>query len=241
MRDFNNIISNVCRCYLDLRRISTICHYLTQDAAKTLICSFVLSMLDYCNALLSGSPRHLDKLQKVQNNAAWLIYRSSKHSHVTFLLHTLHWLPNEERIDFKLVSLCFKYLNGSLRPSSPWYSSLAPFLYRHPSVQNIILSHKVNWSALFFVPSSNNMEPTPCFYLLHFLCQFLQIFVENLSLLENISSVPIPEGDCVCQGVCLRMCVCVCVHACVRACVSVFVCVHVCVCKRRHMFTVCVF
>ena len=76
-------------------------------------------MLNYCRALLSGSPKHLlDRLQKVQNNAARLIYRSSKFSHITPLLHTLHWIPTEKkkekRIDFKLASVCFKSLNGSV-------------------------------------------------------------------------------------------------------------------------------
>ena len=73
---FQQHISNVCRtCYLELRRIRTIHHYLSEDSRKTLICVLVLSRLDYCNALLSGSQKHLfDRLQKAQNNAAQLIY-----------------------------------------------------------------------------------------------------------------------------------------------------------------------
>ena len=43
------------------------------------------------------APQNLDRLQKVQNNAARLIYRSSKFNHVTPLLHTLHWLPIEKK------------------------------------------------------------------------------------------------------------------------------------------------
>ena len=55
---FQQLISNVCRtCYLELRRISTIRHNLSENAIKTLICAFILSRLDYCNALLSGSPK----------------------------------------------------------------------------------------------------------------------------------------------------------------------------------------
>ena len=107
---FQQHILNVCRtCYLELRTISTIRHYLSEEATKTLICAFVLSRLDYYNALLSGSTKHLlDRLQKVQNNAARLIYRSPKFNHVTPLLHTLHCPPiGKKRIDFKLASLCF--------------------------------------------------------------------------------------------------------------------------------------
>ena len=73
----------------------------------------VHTKLDYCNALLSGSPKHLQKLQKVQNSAARLIYRSYKFNHVTPILNTLNWLPFEKRINFKLASFCFKSLNSS--------------------------------------------------------------------------------------------------------------------------------
>ena len=71
------------------------------------------------------APQNLDRLQKVQNNAARLIYRSSKFNHVTSLLYTLHWLPIEKRIDFKLASLCFKSLNGS----APTYLSDLIYFY----------------------------------------------------------------------------------------------------------------
>ena len=48
------------------------------------------------------------------NNAARLIYLSSKFNHFTPLLHTLPWLPIKKTvIGFKLASLCFKSLNGS--------------------------------------------------------------------------------------------------------------------------------
>ena len=78
-------ISNVCRiCYLELRRISTIHHYFSEDATKTLTGAFVPSKLDYCNALLFGPRKHLlDRLQKVQNKAGRLIYRFSRFKHVT--------------------------------------------------------------------------------------------------------------------------------------------------------------
>ena len=77
--------TNICRsAYLELRRISNIRHYLTIICAtKTLVCAFVLSKLDHCNSLLSGSPKfRLDKLQKVHNSAASLIFKARKQDHV---------------------------------------------------------------------------------------------------------------------------------------------------------------
>ena len=97
---FQQHISDVCRtCYLELRRISTIRYYFSEDATKTLICAFVPRRLDNCNALLSGFPTHsLDRLQiQIKKSAARFIYRSSNFSHVTPLLHTLHWLPTKKK------------------------------------------------------------------------------------------------------------------------------------------------
>ncbi|WP_419612594.1 reverse transcriptase domain-containing protein, partial [Thiolapillus sp.] len=76
-------IKNVCRsAYSELRRISTIRHLLSVDSTKTLVSAFVLSRLDYCNSLLSGCPKHLEKLQKVQNSAARLVLKAQKRDHV---------------------------------------------------------------------------------------------------------------------------------------------------------------
>ena len=73
--------------------------------------AFILSRLDYCNSLLAGCPLYLlSKLQKAQNNAARLIFRTTRSAHVTPVLHSLHWLPIEQRIEYKLSLLCFKII-----------------------------------------------------------------------------------------------------------------------------------
>ena len=60
----------------ELRRISSIRQYLTEDAAKTLVVSLVLSRLDYGNCLLAGVPEFLlHKLKKIQNSSARLIIK----------------------------------------------------------------------------------------------------------------------------------------------------------------------
>ena len=49
-------ISNTCKAaYIQIRHISSIRHLLTTQATQTLVCSLVLSCLDYCNSLLSVS------------------------------------------------------------------------------------------------------------------------------------------------------------------------------------------
>ena len=111
---FQQHVSRTCQiCYFELRRINSIRHYLSQDAHKTLVSAFVLSRIDHCNSLLAGCPKQLiHKLQKVQNNAAKLICRTPKSDHISPVLHTLHWLPVEQRIEYKLFLLVFKYVSN---------------------------------------------------------------------------------------------------------------------------------
>ena len=99
--------------YAQLRSIALIRRYLTQDAAATLIHSFVTSRLDNCNALLYGLPDNMiRKLQCIQNHAAKIVLRKKKFDHVTPLLQDLHWLPVSHRIEYKIIFLTHKCLQG---------------------------------------------------------------------------------------------------------------------------------
>ena len=108
-------VTNVCRsAYFAIRQISTIRRFLTTDATKTLVCAFVLSRLDYCNSLLSNSPKYItDRLQKVQNSAARLVLKARKREHITPLLKSLHWLPVQARIEYKLCVICHNFFSSS--------------------------------------------------------------------------------------------------------------------------------
>ena len=107
------IISVTKSCYYNLRNISKIRKYLTQEAAKSLVNSTVISKLDYCNSLLSGIPKYLvKKLQRVQNYAARLVKKSGRRGSITRQLKDLHWLPVLERIQFKVLLVVYKSLNG---------------------------------------------------------------------------------------------------------------------------------
>ena len=75
--------------------------------------SLVLSRLDYCNALLGGlNNRQLDRLQRVQNSAARVIYGVRQREHITPSLRRLHWLPIRMRIMFKICTYMFKAIHG---------------------------------------------------------------------------------------------------------------------------------
>ena len=72
-----------------------------------------MSKIDFCNSLLYGIPdKLLNRIQRIQNNAARVVLRLHKFSHITPALATLHWLPVNRRIDFKVALLFYKVLNG---------------------------------------------------------------------------------------------------------------------------------
>ena len=98
----------------ELRRVSSIHHLLSTDATKILVSAFVLSLLDYCKSFLSGCSQYIiNKPQKVQNNAARLLLRVSQTDHISPHLASLHWLPIDSRIQYKLSSLCYNCLNST--------------------------------------------------------------------------------------------------------------------------------
>lgn len=111
-------IRSVCkRAYYQIHLIHRVRRYISEDAARRLVQANVTSLLDYCNGLLVGLPKKLlDMLQRVQNCAARVIKVASKSTHITPILKALHWLPIKYRIDYKIILLVFKTLNGLAPP-----------------------------------------------------------------------------------------------------------------------------
>ena len=69
-----NQISKV--SYLEIWRLGHLRSYLDINEASALASAFILSRLDYCNSLLAGLPNDkLQKLQRIQNSAARLVFR----------------------------------------------------------------------------------------------------------------------------------------------------------------------
>ncbi|KAI2647424.1 RNA-directed DNA polymerase from mobile element jockey [Labeo rohita] len=111
---FENHISSICKtAFFHLKNISKLRPMLSMSNAETLIHAFMTSRLDYCNALLGGcSARLINKLQLVQNAAARVLTRTKKYDHISPVLSTLHWLPIKHRIDFIILLITYKALNG---------------------------------------------------------------------------------------------------------------------------------
>ena len=71
--------------FYQLRNIARIRKYLSHKTTEFLVHVFVSLKLDFCNSLLYGIPKYLQKLQSVQNAAVRLV-TSSKFDHITPLL-----------------------------------------------------------------------------------------------------------------------------------------------------------
>ena len=111
-------VSNSARtCYFELLRLASIRRFLTSTVTVTLVSSFVLSRIDYCNSLLFGYTHDVTShLQRIQNYAARVILRLPKSSNVTTHLKSLHWLPVKVRSTYKIACLCY-HCHSSTAPS----------------------------------------------------------------------------------------------------------------------------
>jgi hypothetical protein len=86
-----------------------------------------LSKPDCYKALFTGLPNKPERLYLIQNSSARLLKKMKRRKHITPVLTALHWLPVSFIIDFKVLRLMFKALNG-LWPFylSDWLTTIRP-------------------------------------------------------------------------------------------------------------------
>ncbi len=127
------------------------------------------SRLDYCNALLGGcSARLINKLQMVKNAAARVLTRTRKYDYISPVLSTLHWLPIKHCIDFEILLITYKALNGLAPQYLSEHSSHCspPRLLQSQNSSHLIIlgiskSTAGGRSFFYFVPTLWNNLPNP--------------------------------------------------------------------------------
>ena len=86
--------------------------YITAGICHKLVVALVTSNIDYCNGLLGGlAAKDVDRLQRLQNRAARLVTRSKAAMHITPIRKDLHWLPIQERINYKIIVTVYKCIH----------------------------------------------------------------------------------------------------------------------------------
>ena len=95
-----HVTATVRTCFAALRQIRNVRRSLSpsREALLTLIRALVVSKLDYCNSVLVGVTRTLQR--RLFNVAARLVFSARTSEHITPLLLDLHWLKVPERIQF---------------------------------------------------------------------------------------------------------------------------------------------
>ena len=102
----DHVTGAVRACNYHLRALRHIRPLITRDAANTIACSIVCSRLDYCNTILYGVSD--SRLQRVQNALARTMCAAPYRSSATDLRRSLHWLPVQQRIAYKIAITTFK-------------------------------------------------------------------------------------------------------------------------------------
>ena len=142
-------VSALCKSVrYQLRNVGVIRKYLTCSATEKIVHALISSRLDFCNSLLYQLPNtQIARLQRLQNTTARIVTLSNRRSHITPVLKSLHWLPMQFRIVFKLLLLVFHCLQGS----APEYNTNL-FIQYHPS-RNLRSSN----SFLLVVPKTHKL------------------------------------------------------------------------------------
>jgi len=99
-------------CFFQLRRLRHVCCLLGRGVTASLVSTFLLSRLDYCNALLTRLLQSTTaSLQRVMNAAARLVCNLRSRDHVTPAL------PIAARVQYKLCLL----MHSAFVDSAPDY------------------------------------------------------------------------------------------------------------------------
>ena len=105
--------------------------------------------LDYCNGILFNLPKNkIERLQRIQNQAARMLKRIPRHNHITPVLKDLHWLRINERIEFKILILTHR----AFYETGPRY--LSELIKKHNSSNR---TRRANDHCLLSIPPISKM------------------------------------------------------------------------------------
>jgi hypothetical protein len=105
---------NIQVCNLHLCNLQATNNSSPRKTGIMLVTSLLSSLLDYCHALLIGTPKYIiNTLQKILNKAVRFIYVVKRREHITPYLYQLHILSVLYRIKSKVGVIAYKIIQSS--------------------------------------------------------------------------------------------------------------------------------
>ena len=96
-----------------IRNLYRIRRYINQETCANIVRAMLLSRLGYCNVLFNNiAQSDLDRLQRLQNKCARLVFMPPRCTNISPLLKKLRWFGIKDRISFKTLLYVCKSLNG---------------------------------------------------------------------------------------------------------------------------------
>ena len=100
------------RCCGILSGLSHVRHYLPFSAVKVLTTALVLSQVRYCISVYgNGTKQNLERVEKILNFAARVVYGRRKYDHVSNLKRQLGWMSSDDMVQYHTLSLLHKTIS----------------------------------------------------------------------------------------------------------------------------------
>ena len=101
------------RCMGILSGLSHVRHHLPNHVIGTLVTALVISQVRYCLSVYgTGSKKNLDKIQKVLNFGARVIFGKRKFDHVSDSLDRLGWFRPRQLVELSTLNLAHKVIRS---------------------------------------------------------------------------------------------------------------------------------
>ena len=133
-------------CFYNIRDRRRIRSYISLSVAIPIAIALITNMLGYCNShLYNNASKDIQKRQCVHNCLARVVIRLTRFSHSLPLVNSLHWLPFQSRLIFKLCTIAYQILSSG-EPSYLFSILSSSFHFRIICWFNLDCTLTMRWS-----------------------------------------------------------------------------------------------